>query len=156
MAVSAVRRRDHVALLERTADADGDRLLADRDVQEAGKIARAEQLLDLLLEAPDQEHLPVEVAQDLLRRGVSLLHFRHRAECTLRPVALVDKWWKVEHSLPPGWKEARLSLRMHGEKYARRATALLGPANPVRSGLESTSTRRSTEPTSARRRSPGC
>ena len=138
VAVRTVRRRDHVALLERAADADGDRLLADRDVQEAGKIARAEQLLDLLLEAPDQEHLAVEVAQDLLRQGVSLLHFRHRAECTLRPVALVEKWWEIEHSLPPGWKEARLSLRMHGENYARRAAALLGPANPVRSGLRVT------------------
>jgi len=50
-------------------------------------------------------------------------------------VGLVEKWWKTEHSLPPGWKEARLSLRMHGENYARRAAALLGPANPVRTGL---------------------
>src|SRR5262249_30628803 len=84
---------------------------------------------------PDQEHLAVEVAQDLLRQSVSLLHFRHRAECTLRPVGLVDEWWEAEHSLPPGWKEALLSVLMHGENYARRAAALLGPANPVRSGL---------------------
>ena len=51
---------------------------------------------------------------------------------------LVEKWWETEHSLPPGWKEARLSLRMHGESYARRAAELLGPANPVRSGLRIT------------------
>jgi hypothetical protein len=50
-------------------------------------------------------------------------------------VALAEKWWEIERSLPPGWKEARLSLLVHGERYAQRAAALLGPANPVRSGL---------------------
>jgi hypothetical protein len=41
----------------------------------------------------------------------------------------------MERSMPTGWREARLSLLMHGEWYAQRAAALLGPANPVRSGL---------------------
>jgi hypothetical protein len=58
VAVRAVRRRDHVAVLERAADADGARFLADRHVEEAGQLAGAEALLDLLFEAADEEHLP--------------------------------------------------------------------------------------------------
>ena len=58
VAVRAMRRSDHVAVLERAADADGAGLLADRDVEEAGQVAGAEALLDLLLEAADEEHLP--------------------------------------------------------------------------------------------------
>ena len=58
VAVRAMRRGDHVAVLERAADADGAGLLADRDVEEAGQVAGAEALLDLLLEAADEEHLP--------------------------------------------------------------------------------------------------
>jgi hypothetical protein len=50
-------------------------------------------------------------------------------------VTLVEKWWEIERSLPAGWEEARVSILVHGETYARRAAALLGPANPVRSGL---------------------
>jgi hypothetical protein len=53
-------------------------------------------------------------------------------------VGLAEKWWEIERSLPSGWKEARLSLLVHGETYARRAAALLAPANPVRSGLRIT------------------
>ena len=65
--VRAVGRRDHVALLERAADADRDGLLADRDVQEPGQLAGAEALLDLLLEPADEQHLPKEVLQALAR-----------------------------------------------------------------------------------------
>jgi hypothetical protein len=50
-------------------------------------------------------------------------------------VGLAGKWWEIERSLPSGWKEARISLLMHGERYASRAAELLGPANPVRRGL---------------------
>ena len=138
MAVRTVRGRDHVGLLERAADAHGDRLLPDRDVQEAGKIAGTEELLDLLLEAPDEEHLAVEIAQDLLRKRVSLLHFRHRPECTLRLVGLAEKWWEIEHSLPAGWKEARLVLHAEGNTNAGRAAMLLAPANPLRHGYDVT------------------
>ena len=53
----AMRRADRVAVLERAADADGDRLLADVGVEESRQVAGAEALLDLLLEAPDQQHL---------------------------------------------------------------------------------------------------
>ena len=86
--VRAVGRGDHVAVLERAADADRDRFLTDRDVQEAGQLAGAEALLDLLLEAPDQEHLAEEVAQRLLGQGASLLdlgHCRASVPITSRP-----------------------------------------------------------------------
>ena len=71
--VRAMRRGEDVAVLHRLADADGDRLLADRDVEEARQLARAEALLDLLLEAPDEQHLAEEVAQRLL--GSATLRF---------------------------------------------------------------------------------
>src|ERR671919_2957166 len=80
--VRAMRGRDHVLALEGGADARGDRLLADRDVQEPRKLARPKALLDLLLEAADQEHLAGEHAQHLLRdapapRSRPLLYGRH-------------------------------------------------------------------------------
>ena len=67
---------------------DGRRLLADRDVQEPGQLARAEPLLDLLLEAADQEHLAEEAAKHLFRHAPAsgtglLLYGRHRAAIML-------------------------------------------------------------------------
>ena len=57
--------------------------LADRDVQETGKIPGAETLLDLLLEAPDQEHLAQEPRGSRSpREPALLLHLRHGSECT--------------------------------------------------------------------------
>jgi hypothetical protein len=49
-------------------------------------------------------------------------------------VGLAETWWKIERSLPEDWKEAHLRLRLDDDTYAERAAALLGPANPVRSG----------------------
>ena len=63
MAVGAVGRGDDVFARESRAHARGDGLLPDRDMQEAGELAGAEPLLDLLLEAPDEQHLPEEAAQ---------------------------------------------------------------------------------------------
>ena len=88
MAVRAVRRRDDVVALERGADPDRRRLLADRDVQEPGQLARAEPLLDLLLEAADQQHLAEEAAKHLFRHATAagtglLLYGRHRAAIML-------------------------------------------------------------------------
>ena len=73
--VGAVRRGDHVLQPQRRADARGDGLLADADVQEAGELARPEALLDLLLEAPDQQHLPEELVEPLVRKRVSARGF---------------------------------------------------------------------------------
>ena len=78
--VRAVRRGDHVAVLERLADADRAGLLADRDVEEARELAGAETLLDHLLETTDQEHLAQKLAQSLLReRHWFLFYSGHRA-----------------------------------------------------------------------------
>jgi hypothetical protein len=82
--VRAVRRGDDVVVGERAADPDVDRLLADRDVKEARQLARPEALLDLLLEPPDQEHLPEELAQRLFRDPAALFDFRHGPDSTLR------------------------------------------------------------------------
>src|SRR5438270_2418052 len=71
--VRAVGRREDVALLHRLADADGDGFLADRDVQEARQLTRAEALLDALFEAADQQHLAQEVAQALFVQRAFLL-----------------------------------------------------------------------------------
>ena len=73
----AVRLGDDVAFFERAADADRDRFLSDRDVEEPRELAGTEPLLDLLLEAPDQEHLPEELAQLRLRQRPFLLDLRH-------------------------------------------------------------------------------
>src|SRR5205814_2033440 len=82
-----VRRGEDVAVVERLADAHGNRLLADRHVQEAGQLARPEALLDLLLEAPDQQHLPQESAQAILAQRPFPLDLRHDGECKGDPTA---------------------------------------------------------------------
>jgi hypothetical protein len=53
-------------------------------------------------------------------------------------VGLAGNWSEIEHSLPPGWKEAQLVLIAEGNTFAARATTLLGPANPGRSGYRVT------------------
>jgi hypothetical protein len=75
--VRTVCGSDHVALLERAADADGAGFLADRDVQETGELARAEALFDLLLEASNQQHLAEEIPQLLLGNRPLLLDLGH-------------------------------------------------------------------------------
>ena len=82
--VRAVGRGEDVAVVERLADADRDGLLADRDVQEARQLPGAELLLDLLLEAPDQEHLAQEGADTLLAERGFALDLRHGPEFIAR------------------------------------------------------------------------
>ena len=78
--------RDDVALLERPADADRHCLLPDRDVEEAGEVTGTEALLDLLLEAADEEHLAEEVDEPLARERVSsLLDLGHERSRYQRP-----------------------------------------------------------------------
>jgi len=71
--VGTVRRGDHVTVLEGFADADRDGFLADRDMQEPGQLTCSKTLLDLLLEAADQEHLAEELPKPLRREGLPLL-----------------------------------------------------------------------------------
>jgi len=84
MPVRTMRRGDDVAVAERTADADGAGLLADRDVEEAGQLAGTEPLLDLLLEAPDKEHFAQDVLQIHLREARALLDLRAHDGVTTR------------------------------------------------------------------------
>ena len=92
VAVRAVRGGEDVAVLERLADADRDRLLADRDVQEARQLAGAEPLLDLLLEAPDQQHLAEErrAAARSAERAPSVSTFATRVEFIAQARGLAD------------------------------------------------------------------
>src|SRR5205085_6361905 len=77
MPVGAMRRAEDIAVVHRLADADVGGLLTDRDVEEAGQLAGAEPLLDLLLEPADQQHLPQQLAQPLLRQRTSFLDLGH-------------------------------------------------------------------------------
>ena len=77
--VRAVRGGDDVVLLERLADADRDRLLADRDMKESGQLTGAEALLHLLLETADEQHLPQELLQAPAGRNLPLFLERGHA-----------------------------------------------------------------------------
>jgi hypothetical protein len=125
-------RGDHVIVLERSADADGDGLLADRDVQEAGQLAGAEALLDLLLEAADEEHLAEELEPKLARELAFSLDLRHESEFMLAVMRLVEQWRKIEADLPENWADARLLLRLADPTRRDRAAALLAPLNAGR------------------------
>ena len=52
----------------------------------------------------------------------------------MSPVKLVDQWTGIERGLDPNWGSVRLALTMSDGSRADRAAALLGPANPGRSG----------------------
>ena len=124
--------------VERGADAGRGRLLPDRDVQEPGQLAGAEALLDLLLEAADQEHLAEEAAQHLLgdapTSGPGLLFDgRHRAAIML-----------IRRCEPPtsgrGSRRAsprtgpRRGSRSRPRDRRRDAAAVLAPLQPGRVG----------------------
>jgi hypothetical protein len=49
-------------------------------------------------------------------------------------VKLVDQWDAIARGLDPKWIEVRLALTVDAEAQLARAAALLGPANPGRSG----------------------
>src|SRR4029079_14589722 len=119
---------------KRAADADSDRLLPDRDVEEPRQLAGAESLLDLLLEAPEQQHLPEKPAQGLLGDPAALLDFCHGRDSTLRAMSLVEQFRRLSTSLPDGWQSTRLRLIVAEERDSARAAALLGPTNPGQRG----------------------
>jgi hypothetical protein len=128
VAVRSVRRGDDVAVLERAADAHRARLLADRHVEEAGQLAGAEALLDLLFEAADEEHLPQHVLQVTFRQARSLLLHRHGPECTVGAVRLVEQWNQVAKR--PGSELERRPAeppdRQRESARARRCAACAG------------------------------
>ncbi len=47
---------------------------------------------------------------------------------------LAEQWSEIERSLPETWSDARLALTVPDDGRCDRATALLGPAAPGRSG----------------------
>ena len=48
---------------------------------------------------------------------------------------LVEQWNGIVSGLDPSWSDARLSLRIDGERARARAVALLAPAGPGSSGV---------------------
>ena len=143
--VRAVRRGDHVVRLERRHHARRDGLLADRDVQEARQLAGAEALLDLLLEAPDQQHLAEKLAETLVRQRARFRAAPPRPCPRPSPSALimltsawelVEQWRSIRSELPEDWGEAKLNLSVAKDEQRARAAALLGPAGPGRLGDE--------------------
>ena len=134
VAVRAVRGGEDVAVLQRLADADGDGLLADRDVEEAGQLARAEALLDLLLEAPDEQHLAQEVAQRLLGQRRLVSRPWPRPQCRARSRSRVDEPGRTV-ARGRGRASRRLGrgagsrCAVADDRRRPRAAALLGPAH---------------------------
>ena len=61
MAVTAVRAGDVVVVPQRLADADGDGFFADIQVREARHQRAGVQIVHLLLEQANHQHLPVHV-----------------------------------------------------------------------------------------------
>ena len=49
-------------------------------------------------------------------------------------MALVEQWNRIESGLDPRWSDLTLELVVADETHAERASALLGPAAPGRSG----------------------
>ena len=49
-------------------------------------------------------------------------------------MTLVSQWREIEQTLPDNWGDARLLVTIRNEDDCDRAAALLGPANPGRSG----------------------
>jgi hypothetical protein len=47
---------------------------------------------------------------------------------------LAEQWNAIERGLDPRWSEARLELRVRNDTHRNRASALLGPASPGRTG----------------------
>ena len=54
-------RDHHVVAVALGPDGDSDRLLADREVQRQAAQRPGDELVEVLLDAADQQHLPVEV-----------------------------------------------------------------------------------------------
>src|SRR5437879_889030 len=121
---------DRVPFLERAANAHRHRLLADRDVQEPRQLARAEPLLDLLLEAPDQEHLAQVVGGELklLASGETVA-----SPPTERPT-LEGSWDAALAVLPPDWSDLYCEVELTSTDHLEQAALLLAPTNPARYG----------------------
>jgi hypothetical protein len=106
-------------------------------VQETRELARAEALLGLLLEAPDEQHLAEELAQEIFGNCALLFDLGHLPfESMLRPMSLVGEWRNLVQELPEEWADARLRLTIEDEGDCDRAATVLAPLNPGRRGKQ--------------------
>ena len=109
MAVTAVRAGDVVVVVQRFADADGNRLFTDVEVREARHQRAGVEIVDPLLEQANRHHLPIHREQFVLadleagERRVQLVGCRH--------AGTPDIWAST-------WKIAAKSLL--GEPHAAR------------------------------------
>src|SRR5262249_34417394 len=86
VAVAGVRRRDRVVAAQRRADADGDRLLADIEVRQAGHLRREVELVRLRFEGADAQHALGHLERELPRDRKPRLG-GHQATDPLTPAA---------------------------------------------------------------------
>ena len=162
--VCAVRRRDHIVACQDIANRHRDSFLSECHMEEPGKIAGAKALFDLFLEAADQKHVPEESEERLVREPRGLLDVRHLARhrtrmpstvttrqprpCPERPllassvmgptrIAAVQLSRRLDllcASLPRGWTQLSVQLLLADLDDARRASTVLGPLSPGRTG----------------------
>src|SRR5262245_11519822 len=87
---------------------------------------------------PDQQHLPEEIAQALLRERTPLaLDFCHGPESMLpgvNGVTLGRQWRRIQAKLPEDWVHARLALTVTTPQQLDHAASLLAPLTPGRAG----------------------
>jgi hypothetical protein len=110
-------------------------------MQEAGQLAGPEALLHFLLEAADEQHLPEEISETLLREGVlrawlllDLCHCGlHYADARM---GLVEQWRRIQAELAADWADVRLAITVPNPSQRSTAAALLGPTGPGIAGDE--------------------
>ena len=82
------------------ADPHGDRLLADRDVEEPRQFAARKRSLDLLLEAPDEQHLAEELAAAFSESAPFLSTLATGASVGSASQAMHAQPWGRDHAAP--------------------------------------------------------
>ena len=97
MAVTPVGARDVIVLPQCFTHADGNRFLADVEVGESGHFGAEVELIDLLFEQTDLEHLAVEVKPALVADKSSASVF---LVCSV----WIEPWSKI--ASPKDWSES--------------------------------------------------
>ncbi len=87
MAVLSVGRDDRVASVQGTHRADGDRFLADVEMEKAADLLLLVELAGFLLQAADSDHLPEEIEQMLAAE----MRFDRASVAHVAPLSSVDR-----------------------------------------------------------------
>src|SRR6185295_6210930 len=124
VAVAAVRAGDVIVPLERLADPDRDRLLADVEMGQARHLRALVELVHLLLESPDLGHLAVHV-QVLLQVHPGLGHLG--AHCRALPWATAP-WREYTLDRPGSWSPCYGRNRCLPRPYPLDPTVSPSPA----------------------------